>query len=285
MHMRRAATVVMVLFLAVGTAQARTLDQVPPYFAEEGGFVRYPALAVGYLGLTVGALVALPVSLVAAPIGLAAGDPLGYAATPAALTGTAGAEIGYHVGGAIPWALKNAFYDAPMAGIARVRGERPSGLVAQVDPAPDVDPSDLQYLASTPTGARVPVEPPYNYSRALPPPREPTSLMLRRQLSPFKPPATAPARSPARPAPGVSAAAPAVAAPVTVPRSAAPAPAAQTVLPATPQPAAEAPARARPAAPPARSAAPPAMDDDVPEERPSLRDKKKKRKFSERFGF
>ncbi len=279
MHMRRAATVVMVLFLAMGTAQARTLDQVPPYLAKEGGFVRYPALAVGYLGLTVGALVALPVSLVAAPIGLAADDPLGYAVAPAAVTGTAGAEIGYHVGGAIPWVLKNAFYDAPMAGIARVRGERPSGLVAQVEPAPEVVPSDLQYLASTPRGARVPVDPPYNYSRALPPPREPTSLMLRRQLSPFKPPASVPARTAVRATP--ASVAPAVA-PVTAPAAATAA--AGTAVSAAP-PAA---AHPRPVQPPARSAEPvagPAVeDDDMPVDRPSLR-KKKKRKFSERFGF
>lgn len=291
MHMCRAATVVMVFFLALGTAQARTLDQVPPYLGKEGNFVKYPAIAVGGVGMVVGGLIGLPAAVVSTPIGFLAGDPLGYAMLPSAVLATAGTEAGYHIGGAIPWAVKNAVYDAPMAGIAKIRGEPASGLVAQVDPPPAVQPTDLQYLASTPEGARIPVQPPYIYSTALPPPREPTSLMLKRQLSPFKPPATPvpAARASRAPAP--------LAAPAPLPHPTVPAATAEPapVAPVTPVSAAAPAAPVAPVAPvqprtvapqePATSARESVVDDaDVEQERPSLR-KKKKRKFSERFGF
>lgn len=272
--MCRAATVALALCLALGPAQARTLDQVPAYLKKEGNFVSYPAIAVGGLGLAVGALVALPAALVTAPIGFLAGDTLGYAMLPSSVVGAAGAEAGYHVGGAIPWVVKNGFYDAPMTGIAKIKGEAPSGLVAQVDPAPDVAPTDLQYLASTPTDARIPVEVSQRYSAALPPPKEPTSLMLKRQLSPFKPPEwRAPVARSAAPAAAGAAAAKA-AAPVTATQ---PAPAARAASGEGIRPA--------PAAQPSTAPAP-AYADDVPAidvERPTLR--KKKRKFSDRFGF
>lgn len=287
MPMYRVMMAALVFLLASGVAGARTLDQVPPYLNKEGHFVSIPAIAVGGLGGFIGGVLALPAALVAAPIGWAAGDPLGYALLPVSLLATGGAEAGYHVGGAIPWALKNGFYDAPMAGIAKIRGEPASGMVAQVEPPPETS-GEIQYLASTPEEARIPVVPPRQYSAALKPPKEPTSLMLKRSLSPFKPPpgsvGTAPA---ARSAPAAS---------VIPPR---PAPAARPAAPVAPA-AALAPAPVRAAAPaaragdlpaePARSEAPaaeaapePVFDDGVDVERPSL--KKKKRKFSERFSF
>lgn len=180
----------MLLAVAIfsGFAGARTLDQVPSYLEREGGFVAHPARAMGYLGLVVGAIVALPASLVALPFGVAAGDPLGYVLVPTSVAATAGAEAGYHVGAALPWALKKGFYDAPMAGIARVKGVPPSGLVAEIEPyEPDL--VALQYLESTPPAARVPVTDTPRVSAALPPPPEATSLILfKRSISPFKPP-------------------------------------------------------------------------------------------------
>lgn len=302
----------LVLVLTVGSTGARTLDQVPHYLKKEGNFVSYPAIAVGGIGAVVGGVIALPAALVAAPIGWAAGDPLGYALLPVSLVATAGIEAGYHVGGAVPWVVKNGFYDAPMTGIAKIRGEPASGLVAQVDPPPEKTPADIQYLASTPVEARVPVELPYERSLALPPPKEPTSLMLKRQLSPFKlppgaavpaaaatraalgrpapvsaPPApvsAAPVVPPPTPAAESSIGVPAAAAAAVPPTAAAPVRAAPARAAGTPRPAAGSPApRSEPEPTPAAEAGGPAADDAAEVERPSL--KKKKRKFSERFGF
>ncbi|MFZ5756620.1 MAG: hypothetical protein ACOY3X_06930 [Pseudomonadota bacterium] len=281
-------TAALVLLCASGLTGARTLDQAPGYLKKEGNFVLVPASAMAGLGAVVGGVIALPAALVTAPIGWAAGDPLGYALLPVSVLGAAGGEAGYHIGGAIPWALKNGFYDAPMAGIARIKGEPPSGLVAQVDPPPAINAVDIQYLASTPEDARIPVVPPRQYSAALPPPKEPTSLMLKRALSPFKPPpgsipATAtpgsrpviPPRLPAAAAVSPSLAPSAPAAVVPPPAVRAPEPRVQARSP-------EAPSRqAEPRPEPAVEDAP--VDDSVEYERPSL--KKKKRKFSERFSF
>jgi hypothetical protein len=195
--MRRVATAALVVLFSCSFAQARTLDQVPPYLEKEGKFVSYPALAVGGLGAFVGAVVSLPAVVVAAPVGWAAGDPLGYSLVPVSVVATGGAEAGYHLGGAIPWVVKNAFYDAPMKVVARIKGEPASGLVAQVEPAP-ANRGDTQYLETTPPAARVPVVIAQQYSSALPPPKPPTSLMLRRQLSPFKAPPLPVKGAPAR---------------------------------------------------------------------------------------
>lgn len=187
--------VAVLLAMAVfsGLAGARTLDQVPSYLEREGGFVSAPARAVGYLGLAIGSVVALPASIVALPFGIAAGDPLGYVLVPTSVGATGGAEAGYHIGGALPWVLKKGFYDAPMAGIARVKGVPPSGLVAEIEPR-EPDLLALQYLESTPAAARVPVTDTPRVSAALPPPPEATSLILfKRSISPFKPPPPTPA--------------------------------------------------------------------------------------------
>lgn len=300
-------------------AQARTLDQVPPYLKKEGNFVAYPAIALGGVGMVLGAVISLPATAVAAPIGWAAGDPLAYTLVPGSVLATGGAEAGYHVGGAIPWLLKNGFYDAPMNAVARIKGEPLSGLVAQVEPAPP-PPSDLQYLDTTPPDARVPVVLARRYSSALPPPKPLNSMMLRRQMSPFKapplpgqkavPPVVRAAPPAAAPAPVVPAGqqgmAPANASISSAPAAApavAPEPAASLPVPSLPVPVAPArpvvaPVAAAPAVsrPPSRTApvekAPepaavevPAADagtGDGTDGRPSL---KKKRKFSERFGF
>jgi len=292
MPMRRVMVAVLVsLALSSGPAAARTFDQPPAYIKKEGSFVVYPSRAVGVAGIVFGGLIALPAALISTPIGFAAGDPLGYALIPSSLVGTGFGEVGYHVGGAIPFALKKTFYDGPMLAVARIKGDPASGLVAQVDPPPAVSLADIQYLESTPSEARVLVVPPREYSVALPPPRQPTSLMLKRQLSPFKlPPGTpvvAPAaatssaslsrRSPV--APAVAPVAPAAAEPVT----AAPAP----VEPAPVESAAVQDIGVPPvpvtAPPPAAAPEPAAAEPAEEVERPSL--KKKKRKFSERFGF
>lgn len=285
-RMRRATVAALAILLLSGLSQARTLDQVPSYLQKEGGFVTHPARAFGYLGMAVGTVVALPAVAIAAPVGWAAGDPLGYAMVPVSVLATGAGEAGYHVGGAIPWALKKGFYDAPMAGIARVRGIAPSGMVADLEPpAPDL--TDLQYLASTPPDARVPATDDRRVSVALPPPPEATSLMLlKRKVSPFKPPpgsvpAPASARVHVPAAAGATPVAPAVR----------PAPAAQVVRPApvtaAAAPALEAPASPEPkiskrAAEPAKSVEP-VVEGEESYERPSLR--KKKPRFSERFRF
>lgn len=225
MPMRRVATAALVVMVSCSVTQARTLDQVPPYLENEGKFVSYPALAVGGLGAFVGAVVSLPAVAVAAPIGWAAGDTLGYSLVPVSVVATGAAEAGYHIGGAIPWVVKNAFYDAPMTVVARIKGEPASGLVAQVEPAPE-NRGDIQYLETTPPAARVPVVLAQQYSNALPPPKPPTSLMLRRQLSPFKAPPLpvkgAPVKKPVSPpVPPVAVApraAPAPVVPAAVPR-------------------------------------------------------------------
>lgn len=276
--MLRVLTAVLVLlWMSVGPVAARTLDQPPAYIKKEGNFVTYPARAFSALCTVVGGVIALPADLVALPIGFAAGDPLGYGLLPSAVVGNGLGEAGYHVGGAIPYAIKKTFYDGPLYVAHAIKGDALSGLVAHVEPAPDFGPTDLQYLDSTPGDDRVAVQNVREYSLALPPPRQPTSLMLKRQLSPFKLPPTAsapvapvtpPAAAPAQPA----AAAPAPAAPVETAAAPAPVglpPPAPRAVPAQkpePQPAAE------------ESVAP-----QEPVERPSLR--KKKRKFSERFGF
>lgn len=278
MRLCRAAAIALALLLACGIAQARTLEQVPAYLKKEGNFVAYPAFAGGWLGIFVGGVIALPAALIAAPIGWAAGDPLGYTMIPLSVFATGGGEIGYNVGGAIPWVLKNGFYDAPMQGIARIKGEPPSGLVAQVEPPP-VTSGDTQYLDSTPSDARIPVVLSQQSSAALSPPKEPTSLMLRRQLSPFKPPVKPVPRAPV--ASVMSAAG--------VPASAAaPEPAPEPPLPPVQAQAQASLSQAAPAEakigstiePPPSTARPP----DADAERPSLKSKKK-RKFSERFRF
>ncbi len=282
MRLCRAAAVALALLLACGIAQARTLEQVPAYLKKEGNFVAYPAFAGGWLGIFVGSVIALPAALIAAPIGWAAGDPLGYAMIPLSVFATGGGEIGYNIGGAIPWVLKNGFYDAPMQGIARIKGEPPSGLVAQVEPPP-VTSGDPQYLDSTPSDARIPVVLSRQSSAALPPPKEPNSLMLRRQLSPFKPPVKPVPRAPAAsvmPAAGVSTS--------TAAAAAAPEPAPEPPLPPVQAQAQASLPQAAPAEakigstvePPSSTARPPEPD----AERPSLKSKKK-RKFSERFRF
>lgn len=288
-RLRRATATVLVFLMVTGLAQARTLDQVPAYLKKEGGFVTYPAIAASALGLTAGAILSLPAALLAAPVGWAAGDPLGYALLPVSVLATGGAEAGYHVGGALPWALKNGFYDAPMAGIARVKGERPSGMVADIEPPPP-DLSLTQYLESTPPEARLPVADDRRVSAALPPPKEATSLMLlKRKVSPFKPPpgvGGAPTRA-ARVSPSAPGTAPA---PVAMPPSPAagvaplPAPPVTVAAPTT-APVSPGPARAAPLVP---ASSPVSSDaaEAVEVERPSLKgEKKKKRKFSERFGF
>lgn len=286
--MRRATVAALAILLLSGLSQARTLDQVPSYLQKEGGFVTHPARAFGYFGMVVGTVVALPAAAIAAPVGWAAGDPLGYAMVPVSVLATGAGEAGYHVGGAIPWALKKGFYDAPMAGIARVRGTAPSGMVADLEPpAPDL--TDLQYLASTPPDARVPAADDRRVSVALPPPPEATSLMLlKRKVSPFKPPpGSVPSPASAKvhvPAPTGPASATPTVRPVPVPAPA------QAILPAPVT--AAAPAAAATAAPvvprigsgaerasPAESA----VDSEEQPERPSLR--KKKPRFSERFRF
>lgn len=287
-RMRRATVAALAILLLSGLSQARTLDQVPPYIQKEGGFVTYPAKAVGYLGMAVGAVVALPAVVIAAPLGWAAGDPLGYAVLPVSVMATGVGEAGYHVGGAIPWALKKGFYDAPMAGIARVRGIAPSGMVADLEPPPP-DLTDLQYLASTPPDARVPATDDRRVSVALPPPPEATSLMLlKRKVSPFKPP---PGSVPPAASARTHVPAPAGAAPVapSVRPAPAPVPAAKAVLPA-PVTAASVAAEAvvAPAPPVSRRVAEPAppaepvVESEESSERPSIR---KKTKFSERFRF
>lgn len=284
--------------LSVGQVEARTLDQPPSYFESEGHFVSYPALAGGALGAVVGSIIALPAAAIAAPIGYFSGDTIGYAAVPISVVATGGAEVGYHVFGAIPWALKNALYDAPMHGIARAKGERPSGTVAAVDPPPS-DPMLNQYLASTPPAARAPVQLDRTRSLALKPPPELTSLMLKRSLSPFvlppevarqfqnvQPIANIPARMPAptpvRPAPQPAA----VPEPVLAPQEAATPP---PEAPSTPEPPSAAASVAPAAAPvpdsapvPAPSAVAPAAES---ADRPTLKRKKQKKSFSERFGF
>ncbi len=306
---RVVAATFLLLLVFCGPAMARNLDQVPPYLKKEGSFVAYPAIVVGVLGAVVGGIIALPASLIAAPIGWAAGDPLGYAMLPVSVLGTAGAEAGYHVGGAVPWVLKKGFYDAPMTGMAKIRGEPASGLVAQVEPPPTA-PGYPQYLDSTPAEARVPVTLPRHYSAALIPPPEPTSLMLRRQLSPFKPPTVRGAVSsasghavPAPPPVAVSqTAVPTATAPSTAASFAEP-PAAAGVVTApvavTPM-VVDAPVDAAPVVVPSDVASvesPPAATDEPakpaveepatakaePAERPTL--KKKKKSFSERFRF
>lgn len=298
----------LVFLLTVGSTDARTLDQMPPYLKKEGSFVAVPAVAGGGLLGVVGGALGLVAAPVTALVGWAAGDPLGYALLPVSAGATVGAEAGYHMGGAVPWALKKGFYDAPMAGIAKIKGEPASGLVAQVDPPPTVAPVDLQYLASTPPAARVPVVPPYNYSRALPPPRELTSLMLKRALSPFKLPPNAamphpksaslsrqtplsPAASGQVPvraatsAPATTVPAPAVTSPAATQPSPAVQPAPVRAPVRTAAPAVQKPEQAAPA--PAETAESTAdtgsANDAAPAERPSL--KKKKSKFSERFRF
>lgn len=309
MPIPRVATALLGAVLACQSVQARTLDQVPEYLKKEGPFVTVPAVGGAALGTGVGAVLALPATLVAGPIGWAAGDPLGYAMVPPSLLGAGGGEVGYHLFGAIPYGLKSAFYDGPMYVVHRIKGDPLSGLVAQVDPPPRLE-ATPQYLASTPPDSRIPVDPGQTYSNALPPPREPTSMMLRRQLSPFKPPPL-PVRAPAAPvvpAPAAAAVAiPAVAKaePVVQPleQPALPVPVRSSQVPVAPAesaPAAPAPvaqaekaapktepeARRRPVEPvPSAVAVPAAADDaatDVEVERPTI---KKKRKFSERFRF
>jgi len=330
MPMCRVATAALVVLFACAHAQARTLDQVPPYLEKEGKFVSYPALAVGGLGALVGAVVSMPAVVVAAPVGWAAGDTLGYSLVPVSVVATGAAEAGYHVGGAIPWVVKNAFYDAPMTVVARIKGEPASGLVAQVEPPP-AHRGDIQYLETTPPAARVPVVLAQQYSNALPPPKPPTSLMLRRQLSPFKAPPLpvkgAPVKKASPPPPPVPSPSPGAAAepvwtppvvtppppaavapaPVVAPPPAVVVPAAVDERPAfvppavveapkpevVPPPVAVAPPQVEaPAVPdPEPSPAPAPVVEDVAAEddgaasgqRPAL--KKKKRKFSERFGF
>jgi hypothetical protein len=252
--------VALVLLLAGGFAQARTLDQVPGYLKKEGNFVAVPAIAVSAVGFVAGSVVALPAALVAAPLGWMAGDPLGYAATPVSVFAAAGAEAGYHIGGAVPWVVKKSLYDAPMTGIARIRGEPASGLVAEVEPPPPEN-VYIQYLASTPEDARVPVTPLRTTSAALPPPQATSLMLLKRRISPFKPPPDAMSAAARAPAPVVPATA--AAAPATVPAQAA-APARADAAPAAAAPRAETRVEAD-------------------QDRPSLRPRK--RKFSERFGF
>lgn len=293
--MRRVMVAVLVsLALSSGPLAARTFDQPPAYIKKEGSFVVYPARAVSLAGALVGGVLALPAALISTPIGYAAGDPLGYALVPSSMVGIGFGEIGYHVGGAVPWALKKTFYDGPMLAVTAIKGYPASGLVAQVDPPPAVTLADIQYLESTPSEARVLVVPPREYSVALPPPRQPTSLMLKRQLSPFKLPPGTPVIAPAAATSSASLSrrSPIVPAPEPVP--AAPA---EPVVPAAPaQPAAAAPVESAAAAqdigvppvpvaapPPAAAPKPAVKEADEEVERPSL--KKKKRKFSERFGF
>lgn len=281
MRLCRAAAIALALLLACGIAPARTLEQVPAYLKKEGNFVAYPAIAGGWLGILVGGVIALPATIIAAPIGWAAGDPLGYAMIPLSVLATGGGEIGYNIGGAIPWVLKNGFYDAPMQGIARIKGEPPSGLVAQVEPPP-VTNGDTQYLDSTPGDARIPVVLSRRSSAALPPPKEPTSLMLRRQLSPFKPPF----KPPVKPVPRAPVASVTSAAAVSA-SAAAPEPAPEPPPPAQAQasPSQAVPTEAKIGStvePPPSTARPP--DPDPEADRPSLKSKKK-RKFSERFRF
>lgn len=293
MPMRRVMVAVLVsLALSSGSLAARTFDQPPAYIKKEGSFVVLPSRVVSVAGIVFGGLIALPAALISTPIGYAAGDPLGYAMIPSSLVGTGFGEVGYHVGGAIPWALKKTFYDGPMLAVAKIKGDPASGLVAQVDPPPAVSLADIQYLESTPSEARVLVVPPREYSVALPPPRQPTSLMLKRQLSPFKLPPGTPVIAPAATTSSASLSRRSPVAPE-------PAPVEPVSTPAPVEPAAAAPAPVESAAaaqdigvPPAPVAARPApavAPEPVAEEpaeeveRPSL--KKKKRKFSERFGF
>jgi hypothetical protein len=320
MPLRRLAASALILAFLPGLATARTLDQVPSYFKEEGGFVSYPAVAVGALGGVAGAIIALPASLVAAPLGFAAGDTLGYAMVPVSVLARGGTEVGYHLGGGIPWALKNGFYDAPMAGVAKIKGEPASGVVAVVEPPPQT-PALPQYLDSTPKMARLPVEPPSGVALA-PPASEYDPGLIRQQVRPpnpntpfvlpssvyeraernrraaeaanvnildrgaVRPPVVRPA-APAAPAPAA-----AVPSEVVVPAAAALAPAQPAV--ATPERAMPAPAAApaQPApvasapkpAPQAEVEAPAAAEAPADEgDRPSL--KKKKKSFSERFRF
>lgn len=294
MPMRRVMVAVLVsLALSSGSLAARTFDQPPAYIKKEGSFVVLPSRAMGVAGIVFGGVIALPAALISTPIGYAAGDPLGYALIPSSLVGTGFGEVGYHVGGAIPWALKKTFYDGPMLAVAKIKGDPASGLVAQVDPPPAVSLADIQYLESTPSEARVLVVPPREYSVALPPPRQPTSLMLKRQLSPFKLPPGTPVIAPAA---ATSSASLSRRSPVA-PESAPVEPVSAPVEPAAPAAVAPAPVESAaaaqdigvPPAPvavkPAPVAAPePAATEPAEEvERPSL--KKKKRKFSERFGF
>lgn len=294
MPMRRVMVAVLVsLALSSGPLAARTFDQPPAYIKKEGSFVVLPSRIVSVAGIVFGGVIALPAALVSTPIGYAAGDPLGYALIPSSLVGTGLGEVGYHVGGAIPWALKKTFYDGPMLAVARIKGDPASGLVAQVDPPPAVSLADIQYLESTPSESRVLVVPPREYSVALPPPRQPTSLMLKRQLSPFKLPPGTPVIAPAAATSSASLSRRSPVAPAPAPAE----PVAAPVEPAAPAAAAPAPVESAAAAqdigvPPAPVAAKPApavVPEPVAEEpaeeveRPSL--KKKKRKFSERFGF
>lgn len=263
-RMCRAALVALGVCLLSGVAQARTLDQVPVYIKKEGGFVTYPAQAVGYLGLAVGAVVATPFAIVAAPFGFASGDPVRYTLLPVSVLATGGAEAGYHVGGALPWVLKNAFYDAPMSGIARLKGWPPSGLVADLGPPPP-DPTETQYLASTPPDARVLLPDVPRVSAALPPPREATSLiLLKRRISPFKPPPESAQR--------------AAKAQVSLPQ---PLPVPRPATAARAKPAAELPVPPKAAVVDAESDIGDA--ERAASERPRL--KAKKRRFSERFRF
>lgn len=273
--MRRVLMAALVLScMPVGPAAARTLDQPPAYIQKEGNFVAYPARVVGGIGVLAGGLLALPAALVSTPVGFMAGDPLGYSILPSAVVGNGVGEIGYHVGGAIPYLVKKTFYDGPQYVVHAIKGDALSGMVADVEPPPEFAPIDLQYLASTPVDARLPVNNQRSYSIALPPPRQPASLMLRRQLSPFRLPTPA----------GVP---PADRAALVKPS---PAPAAETAA-ETARPTVEAavvglPPMAPGAAPPEQKPTP-GEEGEVASsptpERPSLR--KKKRKFSERFSF
>lgn len=289
-----AGLLAIVSVLSAGQAEARTLDQAPAYLASEGNFVRYPAFAGAAIGGAIGAVISLPADLVAGLVGTYKGDTVGYAAVPFSLFATGGAEAGYHVFGAIPYAVKKVFYDAPMYGIAKAKGERPSGTVAQVDPPP-MDPMLNQYLASTPPAARVPVQLDRSRTLALKPPPELTSLMLKRSLSPFvlppevarqfqniKPVANIPLKqAPVVPAPA-AAEKPAESAPVPPTASQREqATAKQVAVPAAEQSAlAQAPDAASPVP---RADAP---DGTAPSaaDRPTLK-RPRKKSFSERFGF
>lgn len=323
MPLRRFAVTALLAVSLPGFAAARTLDQVPSYFKEEGGFVSYPAVALGSVGGVVGSIVALPASLVALPLGFAAGDPLGYALVPVSVLARGGTEVGYHVGGAVPWVLKNGFYDAPLAGVARIKGEPPSGMVAVVEPPPTT-PVMPQYLESTPRLARLPTEVPAGVALA-PPANDYDPGLIKQKVRPPNPntPFILPAsvydraernrraaeaanvnildRGASRP-PVVRSAppspSPAVAPEPVSSASAALAPAAAAAPAPAPAlaPGAAAPAPVTQAAAPAVKSAPaqkPPSGGDfgaeatapVPEEdRPSLK-KKKKKSFSERFRF
>lgn len=225
---RAAVAVLLAGVLTVGTAQGRTLDQVPGYLKQEGIFVTVPAYGMAGLGMAVGGLIGLPGSLISAPLGLLSGDVVGYALVPPAVTAAGGAELGYHLGGALPWLLKNAFYDAPMQGVARLKGPAANGLVAEVQPV-ELDPTRTQYLESTPPGRRVLLAQDNFRSKALPPPRDARSLiLLKRRISPFKPPPGTPGGGPL-----TARVAPAVVAPVIPPRPALSVPPAP-VVPAAP---------------------------------------------------